>query len=180
MPVSRQTPSYEGLQPASATQSRVHAQASKKADTKCEQIMRSTLWRMGFRFRKNVGSLPGKPDVFFQRERVAVFCDGDFWHGKNWVARKARLQNGTNSNYWIAKIESNMARDRRHDEDLKSRGIIVLRYWESDVSKSPITISMMVAEVVLSERPSRVSCFSSAAVGSGRNKGGLRCAPSRP
>ena len=148
----RTTSSYKGLTPASDAQRQIHARASKKNDTRCEQLLRSALWRKGFRFRKNVTDLPGKPDIFFPKERVVVFCDGDFWHGKNWLERKARLQRGTNPDYWITKIETNMARDARHDRELADRDMVVLRYWESDIKASLETIAHEVAEEVVARR----------------------------
>jgi DNA mismatch endonuclease (patch repair protein) len=89
------------------------------------------------RFRKNVASLPGRPDVVFPRVHLAVFCDGDFWHGKDWSVRRATLAQGTNAPYWIAKIEANRARDRRHTAALRADGWIVLRFWESAIHATP-------------------------------------------
>ena len=125
--MARQTPSYRGLKPASETASRAHSRSSKKSDTRCEQILRSKLFKLGFRFRKNVNSLPGKPDIVFPRQKVAVFCDGDFWHGKDWEARKAKLKKGTNPGYWVKKIETNMARDTRRNRELRADGWRIIR-----------------------------------------------------
>ena len=130
--MTRQAPRFDGLkaasQPASKTKSR-----NPRADTKCEVLLRSALWRMGLRFRKNVSNLPGKPDVVFPRQRVAVFCDGDFWHGRDWLRRERKLAQGNNPDYWIPKIRSNMVRDRAHDEELAGMGWIVVRIWESEI-----------------------------------------------
>jgi len=71
----------------------------------------------------------------FPRVKVAIFCDGDFWHGRDWDERKAKLGRGTNSRYWIAKIERNMARDAENQERLEIRGWRVLRFWESEIKK---------------------------------------------
>ena len=130
--MTRSTPSYVGLKPASETASRAHSRSSH-SDTACERALRSALWRMGFRFRKNVKALPGKPDIVFTRQRVAIFCDGDFWHGKDWELRKAKLKNGTNPSYWVKKIETNIARDQRHNAALAAEGWAVLRVWESEI-----------------------------------------------
>lgn len=62
-----------------------------------------------------------------------MFCDGDFWHGRDLEERLARLARGHNAPYWLAKIRRNVERDRRHDDRLRERGWIVLRFWEGDV-----------------------------------------------
>lgn len=96
-------------------------------------LLRQALWRAGLRYRKNVATLPGKPDIVFWGARTAVFCDGDFWHGKDWPRRKAKLLAGTNPAYWVAKIERNRERDRDHTQTLERDGWRVLRFWESEV-----------------------------------------------
>jgi DNA mismatch endonuclease (patch repair protein) len=73
------------------------------------------------------------PDIVFPGPRVIVFVDGDFWHGKNWIARKAKLAQGHNANYWIRKIERNVARDRERSGELRAAGWLALRVWESEV-----------------------------------------------
>lgn len=109
--------------------------SSRKRDTRCEVKLRSALWRAGVRFRKNVASLPGKPDIVFPTHRLVVFCDGDFWHGKDWKERLPKLASGTNSAYWVAKIERNMERDREHTRRLGEAGWRVLRVWESEIHR---------------------------------------------
>ena len=104
-----------------------------RKNTKCERLLRSALWKKGYRFRKNVDSLPGRPDVVFPKEKVVVFCDGDFWHGWNWQERKAKLRAGANPSYWIAKLERNMQRDKRVNSDLAAQGFKVLRFWEREI-----------------------------------------------
>src|SRR5687767_5949640 len=77
------SPSFAGLKPRSTAASRV-ARSVRKTDSKAEVALRKALWAMGHRYRKNVRSLPGTPDLVFPRARTVVFCDGDFWHGRNW------------------------------------------------------------------------------------------------
>jgi DNA mismatch endonuclease (patch repair protein) len=125
-------PSYKTFRPASQRASESLAR-NKSTDTKCERLLRSALWRMGFRFRKNVRDLPGRPDIVFRGQRIVVFCDGDFWHGRNWIQRRRKLVNGANSSYWIAKIRSNIERDKRHDASLRKLGWTVVRLWEKDI-----------------------------------------------
>jgi DNA mismatch endonuclease (patch repair protein) len=93
------------------------------------------LWRRGFRYRKNRADLPGAPDIVFNGARVIVFVDGDFWHGKNWETLKTKLERGHNSEYWVRKIQRNMARDLEQTRDLTATGWIVLRVWESEIRR---------------------------------------------
>ena len=142
------SPRYEGLKPASAAASAAARGASRKADTRCEVKVRSYLWRAGARFRKNVRSLPGKPDIVFSGQRLAVFCDGDFWHGKDWDDRRRRLAAGTNAPYWLAKIERNRQRDRLNQRKLESQGWTVLRFWESEIHGDPRGVADRILETL--------------------------------
>lgn len=100
---------------------------------KAETILAKRLWREGYRYRRNYKKLPGSPDIALTRYRVAVFVDGEFWHGENWEERKAKLKH--NREYWIEKIEENIARDKRVDEQLKEMGWITVHFWEKQVLK---------------------------------------------
>lgn len=141
-------PSYKGLEPSSERASSIARSASRKTDSRCEVKLRSLLWRAGARFRKNVATLPGVPDVVFPRARVVVFCDGDFWHGRDWEARREKLARGSNASYWIAKIERNVERDREHTAQLLELGWMVIRVWESDVHRRPEAVVAPILEVV--------------------------------
>lgn len=77
-----------------------HIRAENK---KIEEILRKALWHKGYRYRKNSTALPGKPDIVMPKYRIAIFCDGEFFHGKDWEMLKPRLENGNNSAYWIKK-----------------------------------------------------------------------------
>ena len=101
---------------------------------RAETILAKALWHHGFRYRLNYKQLPGSPDIALTKYKVAVFVDGEFWHGKDWPTRKERLK--SNRDYWIEKIEENMARDARVDEQLHSKGWIPLHFWEKDVLKN--------------------------------------------
>ncbi|MFP3939833.1 MAG: very short patch repair endonuclease [Thermoanaerobaculia bacterium] len=142
------TPSYRGRQPASAHASAAARGSSKKSDTRCEVLLRSVLWRDGCRFRKNVSNLPGNPDIVFTRCRVAIFCDGDFWHGRHWEERRRKLQAGTNAAYWVEKIRRNRERDREYTHLLEEGGWLVLRFWETDILADPDGIAQEVLRVV--------------------------------
>ncbi len=86
----------------------------------------------------------------FARERMAIFCDGDFWHGRDLKRRLAKLQRGHNAPYWVAKIRTNYERDRKIDAQLRSTGWRCLRFWESELSKDPERIAKIVLEAVRS------------------------------
>lgn len=152
--MARTTPSYKGLRPASSTASRVHARSSR-SDTKCEVSLRRELWRRGLRFQKLVQGLPGRPDIVFKGALVAIFCDGDFWHGKDWARRRARLERGTNATYWTRKIETNMARDAKVNEQLRSAGWCVLRFWESEIKSDTARVADEIESTVQMRRSKR-------------------------
>ena len=100
-------------------------------DTKVELAVRKELHRRGYRFRVNAAWLAGKPDVVFTKIRLAIFIDGDFWHGwrfEHWSGKLAP--------YWRGKIAGNKARDRRYATLLRSEGWTVMRFWEHDVEKN--------------------------------------------
>lgn len=144
-------PNFKHFKPSSEKASKMLAKI-KGTETQGERLLRSAVWRMGFRFRKNVRTLPGKPDIVFPRERVVVFCDGDFWHGRNWLKDRRRLGQGPNAPYWLAKIAANRARDRRYNRELKRDGWSVLRFWETDVRADPQRPAQLIAEAVASKR----------------------------
>jgi DNA mismatch endonuclease (patch repair protein) len=91
------------------------------------------------------------------RPRIALFCDGDFWHGHNWRARKAKLSRGSNSAYWLAKIATNRQRDRLHNRALEREGWLVLRVWESTVKTNPARVAAFVARLAR-QRVQRGEC----------------------
>ncbi len=125
-------PRYEAFTPTSARASNT-AKAIRRTDTKAEVALRRALWALGLRYRKHADGIAGKPDVVLFNVRLLVFVDGDFWHGRNWRERKRKLLAGSNSRYWVAKIEANIARDIRVTAELTAAGWSVLRFWEGDV-----------------------------------------------
>lgn len=143
-------PSFQKYVSTSPQASAVMA-ANKSADTKCERLLRSELWKRGMRFRKNVSQLPGRPDIVFPRARLVVFCDGDFWHGRNRPTQRRKLRRGPNADYWISKIKRNIQRDRHNDKRLRQLGWKVVRLWELDILNSPSRSAKRVARA-LSER----------------------------
>ena len=109
---------------------------------KAETLLAKALWHQGYRYRKNDKRLPGSPDIAILRHRIVIFVDGEFWHGKDWETRKSRLKR--NREYWIEKIEENMARDLRNDQLLTQAGWTPIHFWEKEVM---INLPACVAEV---------------------------------
>mgnify|MGYP002525917784 CR=1 FL=1 len=114
-------------------QRRKNMQAIRSKDTSIELRLRKALWERGIRYRKNYKKLIGKPDIAITKYRIAVFCDSDYWHGYDWENRNQRIK--SNREYWIPKIERNMARDKEVNEVLERDGWTVLRFWEWQIKK---------------------------------------------
>ncbi len=156
-PPARPAHSYLGRKPASTRASQAAKGSSRKTDTKPELILRRALWSAGLRYRKNPPALPGKPDVVFPGAKLALFCDGDFWHGRNWEARQEKLARGHNAEYWLAKIGRNMKRDAEVTAALREAGWTVLRVWESDVKRDvDAVVAAVRAAVAEGQRPREI------------------------
>lgn len=104
-------------------------------NTKAEVLLRKSLWLAGVRYRKNFKKLPGSPDIVITKNKLAIFIDGEFWHGRNWETEKQKIK--SNQAYWLPKIERNMERDLHNNKALVSMGFIVIRFWENEVLKDP-------------------------------------------
>lgn len=100
---------------------------------RAETALAKALWHEGFRYRRNYKKFPGSPDIAITKYKVAVFVDGEFWHGENWEERKSKLK--SNRDYWIEKIEENISRDKRNDEKLIEMGWMPIHFWEKEVKK---------------------------------------------
>jgi len=101
-------------------------------------LLRAALWRKGLHYRIHYKQLPGKPDVVFTKVKIAVFCDGDYWHGHNWAIRglpSLEAELVEYSEYWQHKILSNVNRDLENTKKLENDGWLVLRFWESDIKR---------------------------------------------
>ena len=105
----------------------------RSKNTKPENKLRKALWGMGIRYRINVKSLPGSPDLVIKKYRLAVFVDGEFWHGYNWKEKKQAIKR--NRAFWIPKIERNILRDKQNNEKLRNQGYTVFRFWEQEIKK---------------------------------------------
>ena len=112
---------------------RNNMKAIRSKDTSIEIILRKALYHRGFRYRKNYKELPGSPDIAITKHRIAIFCDSEFFHGKDWDVLKLRLKNGSNSTFWIKKITRNMERDKENEQALRFREWTVLRFWGDDI-----------------------------------------------
>ena len=102
----------------------------KGKNTKPEIMLRKALWKKGFRYRIHY-NIPGRPDIAFTKQEVAIFCDGGFWHGKNFKKTKQELKK--NRKFWIEKINTNIKRDKMNNKDLHNMGWIVLRFWDDEI-----------------------------------------------
>ena len=120
----------------------------KSKDTSIEIILRKALWKKGFRYRKNYAGLPGKPDIVIPKYRIAIFCDSEFFHGKDWDSLKLQLQKGNNADYWIKKIERNRQRDRENEQKLIFSGWNVIRFWGKDIAKNVDECVKAVEEMI--------------------------------
>lgn len=112
-------------------------------NTKPELAFRKALYAAGFRYRIDYKKLIGKPDIALKKYKTVIFIDGEYWHGHNWVERKPKVK--TNREFWIAKIERNMQRDREVNEELKRMEYKVFRFWESKIKKE---LESCLAEVL--------------------------------
>ena len=115
-------------------------------NTKPEILLGSAMWRLGLRYRKHYKVI-GKPDFAFVTKKVAVFCDGDFWHGNNWKIRGLEsLDEELNSynEFWREKIKRNIKRDKLVTKSLMESGWEVLRFWESDIKSDPLELAYKV------------------------------------
>lgn len=115
-------------------------------DSKIEQLLRKELWTRGFRYRKNVKTIMGKPDIAFIVKKVAVFCDSEFWHGYDWKNKKEEIK--TRREFWIPKIERNIQRDREVNEYLQGQGWIVLRFWGKDIKKDATVCTELILKAL--------------------------------
>lgn len=106
----------------------------RSKDTKAEVLFRKTLWRLGFRYRKNYRKLPGTPDIALTRQKIAIFIDGDFWHARGHEAKPGE-QIASHKKYWRQKLARNVERDKEVDDALTQEGWLVLRFWESEIQK---------------------------------------------
>ena len=115
-------------------QRRRNMQAIRSRETKAEIALARALWARGHRYRKNNRKIFGKPDLTFARCKLAIFVDGEYFHGYNWKTEKYRIR--SRRRFWWKKIEGNMARDRLVNCTLVENGWTVLRFWSHEIRKN--------------------------------------------
>lgn len=127
-------------------QRRKNMQSIKSKGTKIETLLAKELWSKGLRYRKNDSSVFGKPDFTFKKYKIAIFCDSEFWHGKDWEIKK--LKYITNIEYWHQKIERNIKRDKEVNDELSKTGWQVLRFWGKEIEKDLVNCVIKVEEKI--------------------------------
>jgi DNA mismatch endonuclease, patch repair protein len=128
--------------------------AIKSKDTNPEKLLGKSLWKLGLRYRKHYNVI-GKPDFVLVAVRIAIFCDGDFWHGNNWKIRGLKNLNSELKSYksfWKEKILKNIARDKAVNKKLKEDGWTVVRFFESTIKKSAESCAKKVLRIYLKKK----------------------------
>jgi len=118
----------------------------RSKDTSIEILLRKALWREGIRYRKNYDKLQGKPDIAITKYKIAVFCDGELWHGKDWENKKGQIN--TNKDYWTKKIERNIVRDNKNEKKLESMGWTVIRFWGKEIKDNLMDCVNVIKETI--------------------------------
>lgn len=120
----------------------------KGKNTSIELYLRKALWNRGIRYRKNYNKLPGKPDIAITKYKIAVFCDSEFFHGKDWEVLKPRLEAGNNAEYWVPKISRNRERDEEVNKELLFLGWTVIRFWGKEIKKNTDECIKVIEETI--------------------------------
>ena len=120
----------------------------KAKDTSIELLLRKALWKKGYHYRKNYSKLPGKPDIALTKYKIAIFCDSEFFHGKDWEVLKPRLEKGSNSSYWIKKISRNRERDEEINKQLLFLEWTVVRFWGKEIKKNVDECVKVIEEII--------------------------------
>ena len=129
-------------------QRRKNMQHIRSNDTKIEVLLRKALWNRGYRYRKNYRDLPGKPDIALTKYKIAIFCDGEFFHGKDWEVLRQKKEKSNNSEYWISKISKNRKRDDEVNKKLLFMGWTVIRFWGRDIKNNTDECIKVIDEAV--------------------------------
>ena len=124
----------------------------KSKDTSIEVKLRKELWSRGYRYRKNVSNLPGKPDIVLTKYKIAIFCDSEFFHGKDWEVLKPRLEKSNNAYYWEKNISRNMERDNEINKKLLFMGWTVIRFWGKDILKNIDDCISVIEDVIWEQK----------------------------
>ena len=132
-------------------QRKKNMQHIKAKDTKIEIILRKALWKKGYRYRKNYNKLLGKPDIVLPKYNIVIFCDGEFFHGKDWELLKNKLKKSNNGEFWIKKISRNRERDDEINKRLSFEGWTVLRFWVEDIKKHTDECVKIIEETIFDQ-----------------------------
>lgn len=132
-------------------QRKKNMQHIKAKDTKIEIILRKALWKKGYRYRKNYNKLLGKPDIALPKYNIVIFCDGEFFHGKDWELLKNKLKKSNNGEFWIKKISRNRERDDEINKRLSFEGWTVLRFWGEDIKKHTDECVKIIEETIFDQ-----------------------------
>lgn len=117
-------------------------------DTSIEVALRKALWAKGYRYRKNYKELPGSPDIALTKYKIAIFCDSEFFHGKDWDILKLKLEKGKNPGYWVQKIQRNIERDQEKDKLLQFEGWTVIHFWGKDILNNTDECLKVIEEMI--------------------------------
>lgn len=128
------------------TQRKKNMQAIKSKGSKIEVMLGKALWTKGLRYRKNDKSVFGKPDFTIKKYKIAVFCDSEFWHGKDWEIKKN--EHKSNVKFWHQKIERNIQRDKEVNEELLKTGWKVIRFWGKEIQKELVNCTVKIETIV--------------------------------
>ena len=120
----------------------------RNRDSAIELRLRKELWHRGYRYRKNWKELPGTPDIVLTKYRIAIFCDSEYFHGKDWEVLKPRLEKSNNSEFWISKISRNRERDDEVNKRLLFEGWTVIRFWGDDIKKHTDECVKVIEEMI--------------------------------
>ena len=138
----------------SRTQEAISKNMSKihSSDTSIEVRLRKALWHKGYRYRKNYKVLPGSPDIALTKYKIAIFCDSEFFHGKDWEVLKPQLEKGKNAEFWIEKISKNQQRDDDINKQLQFLGWTVIRFWGKDIMKNSEECVRVIEEAIFEQK----------------------------
>lgn len=124
----------------------------RNKDSAIELRLRKELWRRGYRYRKNWKALPGTPDIVLTKYRIAIFCDSEYFHGKDWESLLQRIKRGNNPDFWEKKISGNIKHDIEISAELKGLGWRVIRFWGEDIKKDLDGCIKTIEEAIFDEK----------------------------
>ena len=141
---------------------RFHGEVSEKShrnmskikgrDTSIELTLRKELWKRGYRYRKNYKELPVTPYIVLTKYHIVIFCDSEFFHGKDWEVLKPRLEKGKNAEYWVKKIQRNIERDNEKDKILSFMGWTVIHFWGKDILRNTEECIRVIEEAIFESK----------------------------